>query len=41
MGFFDKIFGRKEQKETLNAGLEKTRKGFFDKIAKASRQKYS
>ncbi len=35
MGFFDKIFGRKEQKETLNAGLEKTRKGFFDKIAKA------
>lgn len=35
MGIFDKIFGRKEQKETLTEGMEKTRKGFFDKIAKA------
>lgn len=35
MGIFDKIFGRKEQKETLAEGMEKTRKGFFDKIAKA------
>lgn len=35
MGIFKKIFGSKEQKETLDEGLEKTRKGFFDKIAKA------
>lgn len=35
MGIFDKIFGRKQQQETLNEGMEKTRKGFFDKIAKA------
>jgi len=35
MGLFDKIFGKKEQKETLDEGLKKTREGFFDKIAKA------
>lgn len=35
MGIFNKLFGKKEQKETLDEGLEKTRKGFFDKIAKA------
>lgn len=34
MGFFDRIFGKKEQ-ESLDAGLEKTREGFFSKIAKA------
>jgi fused signal recognition particle receptor len=34
MGFFDKLFGRKE-KETLDQGLEKTKQGFFSKITKA------
>ncbi len=34
MGFFDKLFGKKE-KETLDQGLEKTRAGFFSKITKA------
>ncbi len=34
MGIFNKIFGKKEQKETLDKGLEKTRQGFFDKITK-------
>jgi len=34
MGFFNKIFGKKE-KETLNQGLQKTREGFFSKITKA------
>ncbi|MEO7802518.1 MAG: signal recognition particle-docking protein FtsY [Ginsengibacter sp.] len=35
MGLFDKLFGKKEQKETLDKGLEKTKIGFFDKITKA------
>lgn len=35
MGIFDKIFGRKEQKESLDQGLQKTKAGFFDKITKA------
>lgn len=35
MGLFNKLFGKKEQKETLNQGLEKTREGFFSKITKA------
>ena len=35
MGLFDKLFGKKEQKETLDHGLQKTREGFFGKIAKA------
>ncbi len=35
MGLFDKIFGKKEQKETLDQGLQKTKEGFFDKITKA------
>lgn len=35
MGLFDKIFGKKEQKETLDQGLQKTKEGFFDKIGKA------
>ena len=34
MGIFDRIFGKKEQ-ESLDAGLEKTREGFFSKITKA------
>ncbi len=34
MGIFDKIFGKKEQKESLDQGLQKTKAGFFDKIAK-------
>ncbi len=35
MGLFDKLFGKKEQKESLDQGLQKTREGFFDKITKA------
>jgi fused signal recognition particle receptor len=35
MGIFDKIFGKKEQKESLDHGLQKTKEGFFDKITKA------
>ena len=35
MGLFDKLFGKKEQKESLNEGLQKTKTGFFDKITKA------
>jgi fused signal recognition particle receptor len=34
MGFFDKLFGKKE-KETLNEGLQKTSEGFLSKITKA------
>ncbi len=34
MGFFNKIFGQKE-KESLDAGLKKTKEGFFSKITKA------
>lgn len=34
MGFFDKLFGKKE-KETLDQGLQKTKEGFLSKIAKA------
>ncbi len=34
MGIFDKIFGKKEQKESLDKGLEKTKQGFLDKITK-------
>ena len=36
MGFFNKLFGlNKEQKESLDQGLEKTKTNFFSKIAKA------
>lgn len=35
MGIFNKIFGKKEQKESLDEGLQKTKEGFFDKITKA------
>lgn len=34
MGIFDKIFGKKEQKESLEQGLQKTKQGFFDKLTK-------
>ncbi|MES2646585.1 MAG: signal recognition particle-docking protein FtsY [Bacteroidota bacterium] len=34
MGFFDKLFGKKE-KQTLDEGLEKTKQSFFTKISKA------
>lgn len=34
MGFFDKIFGKKE-KESLDEGLQKTKEGFLSKITKA------
>jgi fused signal recognition particle receptor len=34
MSFFGKLFGKKE-KETLDAGLQKTKEGFFSKITKA------
>jgi fused signal recognition particle receptor len=34
MGFFDKIFGKKE-KESLDLGLQKTKQGFLSKITKA------
>ncbi len=35
MRLFNKLFGKKEQKESLDQGLEKTREGFFSKITKA------
>lgn len=35
MGLFDKLFGKKQQEETLSQGLQKTREGFFSKITKA------
>ncbi len=34
MGFFDKFF-KKEKKETLDQGMQKTKEGLFDKIARA------
>jgi fused signal recognition particle receptor len=34
MGFFDKLFGKKE-KETLDEGLQKTKENFFSKVTKA------
>ncbi len=33
MGFFDKLFGKKE-KENLDAGLQKTKEGFLSKLTK-------
>ena len=35
MGLFDKLFGKKQQQESLEQGLQKTRDGFFGKITKA------
>jgi fused signal recognition particle receptor len=35
MGLFDKLFVKKQQQETLEQGLQKTREGFFSKITKA------
>jgi len=34
MGFFDKLFGKKE-KQSLDEGLQKTKDGFFSRIGKA------
>ncbi len=34
MGFFDKLFGKKE-KESLDSGLQKTKEGFLSKLTKA------
>ena len=34
MGFFDKLFGKKE-KESLDEGLQKTKQGFLEKLTKA------
>src|SRR6187402_1860650 len=34
MGFFDKIFGKKE-KESLDEGLQKTKENFLSKVTKA------
>jgi fused signal recognition particle receptor len=35
MGFFKKLFGGKQQEESLSQGLEKTKEGFFSKITRA------
>ena len=35
MGIFDKLLGKKQQKESLDEGLQKTKTGFIDKITKA------
>ena len=35
MGLFDKLFGKKEQQQSVEQGLQKTREGFFSKITKA------
>jgi fused signal recognition particle receptor len=35
MGLFDKLFGKKQQQESLDQGLQKTREGFFAKVTKA------
>ncbi|HTB53332.1 MAG TPA: signal recognition particle-docking protein FtsY [Ferruginibacter sp.] len=35
MGVFDKLFGKKQQQESLEHGLQKTREGFLGKITKA------
>ncbi len=35
MGLFDKLFGKKEQKQSLEEGLQKTKTGFLEKITKA------
>ena len=35
MGLFDKLFGKKQQQESLEQGLQKTKEGFFSKMTKA------
>ncbi len=35
MGFFSSIFSKKEKKEVLDSGLQKTKTGLFSKIARA------
>jgi fused signal recognition particle receptor len=34
MGFFNKLFGKKE-KESLDQGLQKTKEGFLTRLTKA------
>jgi len=35
MSFFKKIFGKKEEQEALDKGLEKTKENFFSKVSRA------
>jgi fused signal recognition particle receptor len=35
MGLFDKLFGKKQQQQAVEQGLQKTKEGFFSKISKA------
>ncbi|MBU3714885.1 MAG: signal recognition particle-docking protein FtsY [Ferruginibacter sp.] len=35
MGFLGKLFGRKQQQDSVDQGLQKTREGFFGKITRA------
>jgi fused signal recognition particle receptor len=35
MGLFEKFFGKKQQQESLEQGLQKTKQGFFEKISRA------
>lgn len=35
MGIFDRLFSKKESKETLDQGLQKTKEGLFDKLKRA------
>ena len=35
MSFFKKLFGKKEQEEALDKGLEKTKESFFSKVSRA------
>jgi len=35
MGIFDKLLGKKQSKQSLDEGLQKTKAGFFEKITKA------
>lgn len=35
MGLFNKLFGKKEQQESVDTGLQKTREGFLGKLTKA------
>ncbi len=35
MGIFDKLFGKKQQQEAIDTGLQKTKEGFLGKLSKA------
>ncbi len=35
MGIFDRLFSKKESKDTLDQGLQKTKEGLFDKLKRA------